>query len=583
MTTTTGKIKRIVFTGDVFRTDDALEQNQLSNVRWLRDELANTLHTVTNIVPEIRFRRNERDAGRSTLKRWYELLGRTASQQAWAATFWQDKPPKALVEAVNDDYQDALVIAVEMSPLLQSLLDALGVPWVDVTISPIRFLQDLLVSLRFSRHLSHNPAHPGLIGPHDIEAAAQHLRAYYGKNKLEHLDGTAVYFAQTQADRTQITQHGQFFSVDATLAAIETNLQNRRLVVKAHPWAKANPILSLCHERFDARTTDDNTYAILASACDVTVLTISSSVGIEAEAFGKPVNFFSRDALGWIYSGPTSFWAHRSPSFWRELLSPIFPVTSASEPDQAGVRFGNWRDLLSAILPGRKKTDLEQGGIGNRLREKLGYFSIERDVWPSQPTIHKQFYDLDEQTRVTMTKNAIAGRKTLIERWQALSGENTSGWTPRAVEAARMLEHCRSVVDLGCGGMFLEKYLPVTTNYIPVDVLPRDARTVVVDLNRERLPELKADAIVGLGLLEYLFDVPELIRTCAMRYGTAVFSYNPTDAPAALSNRLEHAWVNSFSRPELETIFTTNGYDIADVRLVDDRQVIWRLRSRSTA
>jgi hypothetical protein len=577
----TERISRIVFTGDVFRTDDALKQNQLGNVRWLSDELAKPIYLATSLTPEIRFRRNEPNGGRLTIEQWYRLLGYKASRQAWAETFWSAKPPPALLEAVRDDYRDALVIGVEISPLLQAMLDSLGVPWVDVTISPIRFLQDLLVSLRFSRHLFHNPAHPGIVRPRDVETGVEHLRRYYRKSDLRQFDEAVVYFAQTPADRTQITRDGQFFFPDATVAAIEAKLKNRRLIVKAHPGAKTHPIISLCQERFDAQVTNENTYAILASQCNIEVLTISSSVGIEAKAFGKQARIFSPDVLDWAYSGPVSLWAHRSPSFWRDLLSPILPTNSQPRRLESKSYFKNWPNILASIRSRSTGTDLEQPDCGNRLRRRLGYFSIERDVWPSRLPKQKHFYKLDEHTRLAMTRSAIEKRRTLVARWQVLDREHTGGWTRRAVEAARMLEQCQSVVDLGCGGMLLEKYLPSGITYVPVDVWPRDARTIVVDLNTQALPDnLKADAVAGLGLLEYLFDVPGLVRACSLRYPTAVFTYNITDAAGALSNRLENAWVNSFSRSELEQILTANGYEIAAARLFDDRQVLWHLRSR---
>lgn len=58
------------------------------------------------------------------------------------------------------------------------------------------------------------------------------------------------------------------------------------------------------------------------------------------------------------------------------------------------------------------------------------------------------------------------------------------------------------------------------------------------------------------------------------------FSYNVNDVPAAERNRLAHAWVNSFSRDELERIFTRNGYKIDLFCKLDLRQMLWKL-SRS--
>lgn len=45
------------------------------------------------------------------------------------------------------------------------------------------------------------------------------------------------------------------------------------------------------------------------------------------------------------------------------------------------------------------------------------------------------------------------------------------------------------VVDLGCGAMSLERHLPAGCQYVPSDLVARDARTRVCDLNRANCPQ----------------------------------------------------------------------------------------------
>jgi len=60
--------------------------------------------------------------------------------------------------------------------------------------------------------------------------------------------------------------------------------------------------------------------------------------------------------------------------------------------------------------------------------------------------------------------------------------------------------------------MTLEQFLAPGTTYIPVDVVSREGRTVVVDLDQETLPAFDAESAVALGLLEYVYDVPRCLR-----------------------------------------------------------------------
>lgn len=187
------------------------------------------------------------------------------------------------------------------------------------------------------------------------------------------------------------------------------------------------------------------------------------------------------------------------------------------------------------------------------------------------------FYNYAESDRVAMTRLAIAQRRTLSERWTALDENEGRGWSVRAATAAEWLRDSAAVVDLGCGVMTLERHLSRSTRYVPVDVVKRDDRTWVVDLNREPPPTLDAEVAVGLGLLEYIYDVPALIGSLAAHYAVAVFSYNVTDAPGAVPNRLAHGWVNDLSRSELEAIYLRSGYQIKYAASLGERQMLWLL------
>ena len=143
-------VERIVLTGDVFRTVTG-EAGQLKNVRWLSRRFRPLLMDLTALPVEERFRLNAADEGKAVIRKWFALLGEPVSLEAWARSFWRT-PPRALINAMARDYRGSLVVSVEMSPLMQGVFDALDVPWIDVGISPRRFLPDLAVSLKASRH-----------------------------------------------------------------------------------------------------------------------------------------------------------------------------------------------------------------------------------------------------------------------------------------------------------------------------------------------------------------------------------------------------------------------------------------------
>jgi hypothetical protein len=338
------RIERIVMTGDVFRTSDG-DANQLFNVRWLHGELSPQLHTLTGLRLDIGYRHNAADDGRAIVTEWYEILGHVPSIEAWAATHGQTAPPPALVNALRRDYEHALVIGFELSPLLCSILDAIGAPWIDVEVSPIRFLEDLALAWRFSWPVE--MAHPALLGRHDVEDAAQRVRARYGRGTAPaDPDGACIFLGQTRHDRTLI-KDGAFFPDNEAVERVAEALDGRRLLIKPHPLAPDNPLLSLLSRRLAAPTTDANIYTLLATARDVKFLTISSSAAIEARHFGHTAQMFHSPAHKGL-EPMTSLWAHRSAAFWRAALGSILPLQTGADfeeravPDRLRRSLGAW-------------------------------------------------------------------------------------------------------------------------------------------------------------------------------------------------------------------------------------------------
>jgi hypothetical protein len=191
----------------------------------------------------------------------------------------------------------------------------------------------------------------------------------------------------------------------------------------------------------------------------------------------------------------------------------------------------------------------------------------------------KSFYDLDESARVALCEQVIAEKRTLSERWERLAVESTNGWSSRAGAAAELLVDCPEVADLGCGMMALEKLLPSNTRYIPVDVVKRDDRTIVVDFNKDPPPPTSARAAVCLGLLPYLHDVRRFMVSLKNQYSVVVVSYNPIEFSNSVTQRRSHGWVNDYSWIELESLFKAAGWNISTANNLDGQQVLWRLNS----
>ena len=193
------------------------------------------------------------------------------------------------------------------------------------------------------------------------------------------------------------------------------------------------------------------------------------------------------------------------------------------------------------------------------------------------------FYQRSLEERLALTAAAIREKRTLIERWTALEAAEARPWSRRAAFAAEYLRDQPAVADFGCGTMTLAALLQPHQRYIPLDLVARDPRTLICDLNLQPPPETGATAAAFLGLVEYLHDPLSVLQRLSRQYRVLVVSYCTTDSPKAPPNRREHAWVNDFSDAEMQTLFRQSGWIVDAERRIDNMQKIWRLVSAAPA
>jgi hypothetical protein len=351
------RVDRILITGDFFRTTEKRDPTQLSNVLWLYNLVRDSLLQATGMQAAIWFGEHavEKRTEFHTLQippAIFQTMGFEPSMAGWMMTYFSE-PTEELVELVRREFAESLVLCVEMSPIIQSIFDRLDLPWIDINISPLRFLEDLCVSFRFSRHFKLEGFNEYFLSQEDIDSRASRLRQFYADVRLDYEDAV-IFFAQTEVDRTLLTANG-LYDINDALVEMQKLIQGRPVFIKPHPFSPANPIVEKLRTKFGARCIDENTYALLASGIDCEFATISSSVGYEARAFCKNTSIFNEGILQWINSGPISLTCYRDSRFWAKLLASVLPTKTV---ESAPV----------AIEP-------------NLLRKQLSSFSLDPRIW----------------------------------------------------------------------------------------------------------------------------------------------------------------------------------------------------------
>lgn len=168
--------------------------------------------------------------------------------------------------------------------------------------------------------------------------------------------------------------------------------------------------------------------------------------------------------------------------------------------------------------------------------------------------------------------------KSFPGAWRYIPSATSSNWRKRAETAARYARPGDVVADVGCGPMMLERYLPTGCTYVPIDIAPRDERTIVIDLNSDELPEFQADVTYCLGILEYLFNPESVLRQLSERSTRLVVSFMPHDDDA-IEDRRARCWASHHTSDEFEALLKETGWSIQERPVIGgDRQLLWYCR-----
>ena len=179
---------------------------------------------------------------------------------------------------------------------------------------------------------------------------------------------------------------------------------------------------------------------------------------------------------------------------------------------------------------------------------------------------------------MAINRNLALAKKTDFDRWSNVDSLEAA-WDQRAEVAAGFVPAGSRVLDIGCGRMALSRSLPNGCDYQPCDLVARDSKTIVCDLNRGQFPSAaaaEADVIVMLGLLEYIVDIDGLFTHLRHAKCDLVVSYCVTDLTADI-DRASLGWINHLSLMDLAMLFDRFDFRVERSDRIDELQFLMRL------
>lgn len=226
---------------------------------------------------------------------------RDAGNAEWARRYDTEHPDLFRDELKRLLHHD-LVVGFELPPTVKRYLHRHDRPYVSVCIHPLRFLRDLCFGVttnseRIATALGHIA-----VPDHEIADQVLRFRARFSRLRLPGYaipEDVAVVAAQTQADSILIN-NGGFASWTDFPDEIQCFLHGRRTVVLLeHPFRPNAHDIAECFRSTHGVTvvsTDANSYGVMfTSSRPHDVLSLSSSLGVEADAIGHRASFLLSD------------------------------------------------------------------------------------------------------------------------------------------------------------------------------------------------------------------------------------------------------------------------------------------------
>ena len=107
---------------------------------------------------------------------------------------------------------------------------------------------------------------------------------------------------------------------------------------------------------------------------------------------------------------------------------------------------------------------------------------------------------------------------------------------------------CDSVLDVGCGEIFLKHCMHENIKYIPCDYIPHDDSTIVCDLNQKQYPQIQVHTVFLSGILEHVEDCSSFLdQMCRCARKEVILSYNTVEYRPNYEERCRSGILNYLS------------------------------------
>lgn len=323
-------IKKILITGDILRVTEGGKPTQTININWLYHLIRPSLEMLCKLpVSAVTFKGDA-----NCLATGLYSINRLPMQlSSWVKLFnkWPNAREQALLYQV---FQDSLVVGFEIPEIIKMGFEELDIPYVDFTIHPVRFMDDLIFGLRSNIADLGDGLRDWMVCDEEMHVAAGIALASLSRlpriKECEGSDNIALFACQTNDDKVLIRNGALTKAEDFLDEFAEMSSLHSKILVKPHPYAPQNNVaLALTRLFPNTELIDANFYHLLSHDKVTHVYSLTSSTSIEAAYFGKvgvhlgnyPYAFSDQNGYGGHYLTirPEIY----VPKFWQSVISKV--------------------------------------------------------------------------------------------------------------------------------------------------------------------------------------------------------------------------------------------------------------------
>ena len=277
---------------------------------------------------------------------FYKLCGLTCmSEENWFKLYDIKEVPQEAILYYGKFIHKSLVIYHEAPNFITKIHEQLSIPFIDMLVHPVRFMDDHLWAMASNVQLISNNIRRYSVDTNLFYFGANCIKAICAQDPLPIDINSALLVGQTLVDISVFDKTKNLTIFDFEQEITELGDTYEKVYFRPHPYQQGDKKVKNFISSFrNIEFTTNNTYRFLGHDNIEEVVAISSSVLQEAMFFGKKIRYLHKNPKKYEYSRDLSDGSYKysaitsdvfmTPHFWHDILTGIIPTVTHCPPFQ---------------------------------------------------------------------------------------------------------------------------------------------------------------------------------------------------------------------------------------------------------